>query len=452
MTRTAQQYDPLGAMGSRPLAILLGVGGVLWSLLVSVFDRDVAGVPTLSALTVLLVAASGAVVFVASSPFRAPFPRWAFVVHVALLAVATVTSVAAQWGPDRSALNDFMTLLTAIGIVMVAPYRPWTDLALGGLVLAVVAGTTWGVGAAVFPHHVPVPVAAFLAAAPTLVLTAASAVFAATFAGLAERVQIRAGSYSVERAERDGIQERVQQDRSTILARDVAPFFAELRTRDVITDADRTRARAIADGIRRSMVADADRTWFEHAVAVDGEGRAVVDDPDGLIATLDADQRTVLRTFVRAALRAPTVDASGFRATIRPSTSTPIDGAAETTVAGRRRATTPRAGRTRRTAADAPARVRRTGAGAPSWSRRTEAGTPAEVGRSAAAGAPTRSQRTAAGRPRVTVAVDLAVADSDVGIHRTFDPYFAVLRVTFPDLDVAVRPSALALRFSYDQH
>lgn len=388
VSRTAQQYDPLGAMGSRPLAIFLGACGVVWSLLVSVFDRDVVGSPTLSALTVLLVAASGAVVFVASSPFRAPFPRWAFVVHVALLAAATVTSVAAQWGPDRSALNDFMSLLTATGIVMTAPYRPWTDLAVGGGVLAVVAGAAWGAGAAAFPHHVPVAVAAFLAAAPTLVLTAASAVFAWTFAGLAERVQIRAGSYSVERAERDGIAASVQQDRSTILARDVAPFFAELRTREVITDADRARARAIADGIRRSMVADADRTWFEHAVAAEGGivapgvavpagTTAVVDDPDGLIATLDADQRTVVRTFLRAALRARTVDPAGFRATI-----------------GR--------------APDAP--------------------------------------------DRVTVSIDLAVADSDVGIHRTFDPYFAVLRVTFPDLDVAVRPSALALRFSYDQH
>lgn len=403
MSRTAQQYDPLGAMGSRPLAIMLGAGGVLWALLVSVFSRDVAGSPTLSALTVLLVAASGAVVFVASSPFRAPFPRWAFVLHVALLAAATVTSVAAQWGPDRTAVNDFMSLLAATGIVMTAPYRPWTDLALGGAVLAVVAGIAWGAGAAVFPYQVPVAVAAFLAAAPTLVLTAASAVFAATFSGLAERVQIRAGSYSVERVERDGIAASVQQDRSTILARDVAPFFAELRTKSEITDADRARARAIADGIRRAMVADADRTWFEYAVAVDGGERAVVDDPDGLIATLDVDQRTVLRTFVRAALRAPTVDPSGFRATVRPA-GEPDDGAAD----------------------------------------QEDREHQAEFARPT----PARGDRTR----RVAVAIDLAVAASDVDIHRTFDPYFAVLRVTFPDLDVAVRPSALALRFSYDQH
>ncbi|MCL9665194.1 hypothetical protein L2091_08130 [Curtobacterium albidum] len=378
--RTAQQWDPLGAMGSRPLAVLLGAAGILWALLVSVFDRDVVGSPTLSALTVLLLAASAAVVVTASSPFRAPFPRWAYVLHVVLLGAATIASVAAQWGPDRNAMNDFMSVLTATGIVMVAPYRPWRDLAVGGIVLAAVDAAAWGIAAAEFPHQVPTAVAAFLAAAPTLVLTGASVVFAWTFGGLAERVQIRAGSYSVARAERDGIAASVQQDRSVILSRDVAPFLTELRTSEVITDADRARARVIADGIRRAMVADADRTWFEYAVSVDGGSVESVDDPDGLVATLDTDQRTVVRTFLRAALGAATVDPARFRAVIR---------------------------------------------------RAEEPGSPPE---------------------RVEVRLELAVDDSDVGIHRTFDPYFAVLRVTFPDLDVAVRPSSLALRFSYDQH
>lgn len=375
MTRTAQQYDPLGAMGSRPLAFGLGIGGVLWALWLSVFDRDVVGFPTLSALSVLLVAASAMVVATATNPFRAPFPRWAFVVHVLLLAAATITSVAAQWGPDRSALNDYMSLLTATGIVMTAPYRPWADLLVGGVLLAAIDGTAWGLQAAAYPHGVPVLVAGFLAAAPTLVLTAASVVFAWTFGGLAERVQIRAGSYSVERAERDGIAASVQQDRATILSRDVAPFLAELRSRDVVTDEDRARARAIADGIRSVMVADADRTWLEHVLRTDGRGLVHLVDPEGLAATLDADQRTVVRTLLRALFRATTVDPAGVRIGL-----------------GRR--------------AD----------------------------------------------ERVAVSVDAAVADSDIGIHRTFDPYFAVLRVTFPDLDVAVRPAALALRFSYDQH
>ncbi|WIB35338.1 hypothetical protein [Curtobacterium sp. MCJR17_043] len=262
--RTAQQYDPLGAMGSRPLAVVLGAGGVLWASLVSILDRDVVGAPTLSALTVLLLAASAVVVFSASSPFRAPFTRWAFVAHVALLALATVTAAAAQWGPDRSLVNDFMVLLGAIGIVVVAPYRPWTDLVAGGLALAVVGAATGGAVAFVHPAGVPVPVAAFLAAAPTLVLTAASAVFAHTFAGLAERVQIRAGSYSVERAERDGITSSVQQDRSTILARDVAPL---LRRAPHADDAD-GRGPGAGTGHRRRHPAGHGRRGGPHVVGV----------------------------------------------------------------------------------------------------------------------------------------------------------------------------------------
>jgi hypothetical protein len=102
------------------------------------------------------------------------------------------------------------------------------------------------------------------------------------------------------------------------------------------------------------------------------------------VRTMDLDQRTVFRTFVRAVLRATTVDPAGLRIAVAST---------------------------------------------------DEPGAPADRGNG-----------------RVRVAVDLDVADSDVGIHRTFDPYVAVLRVTFPDLDAAVRPSALALRFSYDQH
>jgi hypothetical protein len=381
-TRSAQQYDPLGALGSRPLATVIGVASVVYAAAVSLFSRDVPGSPTLSALTVLLVAGAAGVLIVGSSPFRAPFTRIAFTTQFALLGLATVTSVAAQWGPDRVALNDFMALVTAASVLVVAPYRPWRDVLVGGVALAVVDAGAWAVAAARFPNHVPVLVVALLSAAPTLVITTGAVVFSSTFVGLAERVQIRAGSYSVERAERDGIAASVQQDRVTILARDVVPFFAELGSRDAISDADRERARSIADGIRRVMVEDADRTWLEQALLAEDASAAQVDDPDALIRSMDADQRTVVRTFLRAVVRASTVDPAGLRIAVE----SPIDGQHES------------------------------------------------------------------GRGRLNMRVDVAVADSDVGIHRAFDPYFAVLRVTFPDLDVAVRPSSLALRFSYDQH
>jgi hypothetical protein len=375
--RTAQQYDPLGALGARPLALVAVFGSVVWAALVSLFSRDVAGSPTLSALTVLLVAAAAGVVVFATSPFRAPFSRSSSIAFIGLLALATVSSVAAQWGPDTTAQNDFMALVTAVGVLVLGPYRPWREVLAAGIVLAVVNGVVWGVVAGQFPTRVPVSMVVVLAAAPTVVLTAAATVFAATFVRLAERVQIRAGSYSVERAERDGIARSVQQDRVTILTQDVAPFFEELRSRESVTDADRERARVISDGIRRVMVADADRTWLEQAVLADGGDSTLVEDPTGAIRGMDVDQRTVVRTFLRAALGAPTVDPAGLRIA--------VESLGEDT-------------------------------------------------------------------PRTSLRMELSVADSDVGIHRSFDPYLAVLRVTFPDLDVAVRPSSLALRFSYDQH
>jgi hypothetical protein len=385
---TAQQYDPLGALGARPLATVIEVAAILWALVVSLFFRDVTGSPTLSALTVLLVAASAGVVIAGTHPFRAPFPRAAFVVHMALLSCAAVSSVAAQWGPDKHIWNDFMPVVLGIGVLVLAPYRPWQDLLIGGFAASAVVGISWGVAQSRFPLGAPVLVEVCLAVGPPVVLTVASAVFARTFVGLAERVQIRAGSYSVERAERDGIDRSVQEDRVTILARDVVPFFGELRSQTTLTDADRDRARAIADDIRRVMVAEADRTWLAQAMdaaVADRVGtesvdrpQANLDDPDGLVRGMDADQRTVVRTIVRAIMEAPTVDPAGVRIVVRRYG--PQDGAG------------------------------------------------------------------------VQIRLSARVADSDIGVRRTFDPYLAVLRGTFRDLEVAIRPSALALRFSYDQH
>ncbi|MFZ7087068.1 hypothetical protein [Curtobacterium sp. RRHDQ10] len=376
-TGTAQQYDPLGALGARPLVLVAVFGSLLWAVVVSVFSRDVPGSPTMSAVTVLLVGAAAGAVVVGTSPLRAPFSRTTSVSFAVLLAVATVTSVAAQWGPDTNAVNDFMALVSAVGVLVLGPYRPWREVLAIGIALVLVNGVTWGVAAAAFPTQVPVSVVVLLATAPTIVLTAAAATYAATFVAFAERVQIRAGSYSVERADRDGIARSVQQDRVTILARDVTPFFDELRTRRTITEADRERARSIADGIRRVMVADADRTWLEQAVLADGGSPTEIHDPDALIRGMDIDQRTVVRTFLRAALTDPTVDPAAITIVV---------------------------------------------------------------------------ERMPADPARTCLDVTMAVADSDVGIHRRFDVYLTVLRVTFPDLDVAVRPSALALRFSYDQH
>lgn len=314
---TPQRFDPLGAFRIRPIAVGLGVGWVCWATYLSIFDRDVPGNAVMSVVTVAILIATSTLLTVATSPANAPVSRATFVVYVALLGAATMTSVAAQWGPDRNPLNDFMALVCAIGILVASPYRPWIDLVVAGALLATLCGVSAAVATSYFPVGVPAAVVGLIAAGPTVIATTSSAVFARTFVGLAARVQIRAASYSIERADREGITRTVQTDRTSILAHDVAPFFERLLAQRAITPADAEHARAIADGIRRLMVEEADRTWLHHAVTVAGGAASAVDDRAGLARTMDADERTIVRTTLRALIGAAAIDPAGIRVEVR---------------------------------------------------------------------------------------------------------------------------------------
>ena len=96
----------------------------------------------------------------------------------------------------------------------------------------------------------------------------------------------------------------MQQDRVTILGRDVLPYFSDILARDTITDADRARAREIADAIRRVMVTEADRSWLE--ALVDGvtppgpSGINRVSDDARLAPRMTREQRTVVRALLDA--------------------------------------------------------------------------------------------------------------------------------------------------------
>ncbi|WP_066521869.1 hypothetical protein [Curtobacterium ammoniigenes] len=314
---SVQRYDPLGAYRVRPFTIAVSIAWVVWSAVQSIWGRDVPGSPALSILTVGLLLVAALLLARITDPARAPVSRGAFVAYVALLAVATVGSVAAQWGPDRNALNDFMPLVCAVGILVIAPYRPWSELVIAGSALAALCVCCWAVADARFPVGVPPTVVALLAAGPTLIATLASAAFSMTFVQLAARVQIRAQSYSIERADRDGITRTVQADRAVILARDVAPFFERLVRQGAASAEDAERARAIADGIRSVMVEDADRTWLQHAVFVAGGNADTIDDPDALARTMSADERAVVRATLRALIASASVDPAGIAVSVR---------------------------------------------------------------------------------------------------------------------------------------
>jgi hypothetical protein len=124
----------------------------------------------------------------------------------------------------------------------------------------------------------------------------------------------------VSRDDEDGIARSVQQDRVTILNREVLPFFLEIIEKPAVSNGDRERARDIASSIRNIMVAEVDRSWLELAVdqltAADRVGpgastEQLVRDDDHVANQMSYDQRTALRAFI-VALHEGSTHRAGF--------------------------------------------------------------------------------------------------------------------------------------------
>jgi hypothetical protein len=93
------------------------------------------------------------------------------------------------------------------------------------------------------------------------------------------------------------------------------PFFTAVLDQDELTDADRDRALFISDSIRKSMVADVDRTWLDIVVgqASGGSiGPSAVVDHRRVAAAMSTDQRTAMRALLVAILSHPGIERDSF--------------------------------------------------------------------------------------------------------------------------------------------
>ena len=103
------------------------------------------------------------------------------------------------------------------------------------------------------------PAVAFVLATvtPMLALCLGSAMFSANFVLSLERWHLREerATKNITKQLHAGIVRSVQQDRVTILNRDVLPFFTDVLARGQVTEDDCVCASEIADSIRSVMVA-----------------------------------------------------------------------------------------------------------------------------------------------------------------------------------------------------
>jgi len=296
-----QVVDPLGAAAARPVTLAAALAALAVGAVATVVGSGELTRPVGAVLALVGVAAAGVVLYLASSPLRAPFRTGAVVAVVVLAALAHVASAWATWGGNPVVRDDWVPLATGVLVLGLCPYRRGRDVLLAGVASAGLVAAVTLVQLPWFTTPVPDAVFVVVAVTPVLALAAAGAAFSTAFVGevLAWRDRASGAREAALELHRTAVARSVQQDRVTVLNREVVPFFAEVLERGGLTADDVARATVVADRVRAALVEEAERTWLEALLASPARpARATVDDPGALAAELRHEQRTVLRALL----------------------------------------------------------------------------------------------------------------------------------------------------------
>lgn len=322
--RAFQQLDPLGALAGRPVSLFAAVGIPVFALVMTIDHHVDVADWSLAVLSLMAIAASGAALAIASSPLRAPFTVRAHILVSGLACLSWALSVASTWGANRFVRDDWAPIAVGLVLLSLSQYRPPKEIASTGVVLALIMGVVALPQADTLVTPASPIAIAIVTMTPVLALSLASAAFGQLLVDALVRWQRRArlAVNAVGDVNTGWIARSVQQDRVTILNKDIVPFLSEVLQKEEVTDEDRARAREIAGTIRSIMVAEADRTWLDlTANQIVGDESAVVD-PHRLATLMSTDQRTALRALLVALTRHAGFSREGFGVGIRTDGTT----------------------------------------------------------------------------------------------------------------------------------
>ncbi len=305
--RTRQQLDPAGTVGVRMFTVLVMVGALLYAVVVTLQSLREISDPAATVLALCCLSLAVALVAIGSSPVRAPFSRRSHLVVEGLVLASVFLCAAGSWGVNAFVRDDWGPVVLGLLFVAMGPYRPAGELAAAGVVSAIFVGFLVLVELPWFVTAAPPVAFVLVAVTPSLAMCSGAVAYSLGFVSAIESWRRRAGEASagLMRELRGGIARSVQQDRVTILGRDVLPFFADVLSRGEITDADRERARQIAGSIRGVMVADAERSWLEGVADLELGAVSVVHDRDRLSTSMTTQQRTAVRALLVALAQTP---------------------------------------------------------------------------------------------------------------------------------------------------
>ena len=312
---TAQQLDPLGTLSGRRLAIVGAALALLYAVVMTGREFDALVRPAAAMAALLALAAACVALVLGGDPRFAPFTRrrLAFVLTAALL--AHVLSAFATWRHNDFVRDDWGPVAVGVLLLAFAPFRPWAEILRCGIVAALVVAVLTVVQLPYFVTAAPPLVLVSAAITPVLGMTVASAAVCRALVGSVREWDgraARAREADVGRV-REGMARSVQQDRVTILNRDVLPFLAEILDRDSISEEDHERARRISDSIRGVMISEAGRSWLEDLLLQHRQEAMLagvaqdppVDDPHKVAEFMDLEQRAALRALLDDLMRTP---------------------------------------------------------------------------------------------------------------------------------------------------
>ena len=315
--QTVQQLDPLAGVNGRLVTIFGSVALVVYALVMTYLNRLDIDFPVLAVAAIASLCVGVIVVVVASNPLRPPVSRTVQIVALSLALLAMVLSAMSMLHSNAYIQDDWGTIAIGGMCLILCPYRPPREQVIAAVLVSLFVGFVVLVQARSLVTGIPVLAYVVIALTPLLCMSLASAAFAAIVLRMLRRWQSRAtrAMRALADEHREGITRSVQQDRVTILNRDVVPFFTAVLDQDELTDADRERALEISDSIRKSMVADVDRTWLEGVVLQASKGTLghTVVDPNRVAGAMSTDQRTAMRALLVAILSHPGVSPTRSR-------------------------------------------------------------------------------------------------------------------------------------------
>lgn len=315
---TQQRLDPLGTLAAWPLAPAVAALVLCYAVIATVLQAHQVTSPLLATMAVLAMAAAAATLVIATQPAFSPFNARMHALMLGFAVLGYLLEQFSRWGGNLLVQDDFGPIGIGLLLLALAPYRPWRQITGSGVLAALIAVAVTVPQAPSFRIDVPVAVYAIIAATQILAPTAAGAAYSRRIVQSILSWQTDARRAIVARTEeaRGQVARAVVEQQVTALTAGVIPFLTELLERRSLTPLHIVRAGQLAAEVRRSLVAEIDRTWLDAvatreraALAERGTpGLLVVADPEHRATMFLADQRAATAALIGALCAAPGFD------------------------------------------------------------------------------------------------------------------------------------------------